>query len=93
MRTITFCAALALSGCVTIPSKVIEIGPNTYSLNMTGAGFATQGNTNIKALSAASDYCAALHKHLVVQQRTENGVYGFSPRQSTLTFQCLDQAT
>lgn len=78
-----------IAGCVTIPSKVIEIGPDTYSLNMTGVGFATQGNTNIKALTQASDYCAAMHKRLNVQQNTENGVYGWSPRQSTLTFQCL----
>jgi hypothetical protein len=83
-------AALTTSSCVTIPSKIIEIGPNTYSLNMTGIGLATQGNTNIKALSEASTYCDGLHKHLLVDQSSENGVYGWSPRQATLKFRCLD---
>lgn len=83
-------AGLTISGCVTLPSKIIEIGPNTYSLNMTGVGFATQGNTNIKALSHASAYCDGLHRHLLVDQSSENGVYGWSPRQATLKFRCLD---
>lgn len=81
--------AISLVGCVTIPSKIIEIGPNTYSLNMTGVGFATQGNTNIKAFSEASAYCEKLHKHLLVDQSSEAGVYGWSPRQATLKFRCL----
>ncbi len=80
----------ALAACVTIPSKIVSVGPNTYSLNMTGVGFATQGNTNVKALSEASAYCDALHQHLLVKQSTENGVYGWSPRQANLTFQCLN---
>jgi hypothetical protein len=83
--------ASTVTACVTIPSQVIEIGPSTYSLNMTGVGFATQGNTNIKALSEASAYCENLHRHLLVKQSTENGVYGWSPRQATVTFQCLTQ--
>jgi hypothetical protein len=32
---------------------------------MTGVGFATQANTNIKALKAANDYCNKLGKHMV----------------------------
>jgi hypothetical protein len=57
---------------------------------MTGVGFATQGNTNVKALSQASTYCENIHKKLLVKDNAEKGVYGWSPRQSTLTFQCLD---
>lgn len=90
LRQSLLIASLALCACVTTPSKVIEIGPDTYSLNVTGIGFETQGGTNIKALSTASDFCASLHRHLLVQQNAENGVYGFSPRQSTLTFRCTD---
>jgi hypothetical protein len=89
-RCLLVAAAAGLTGCVTIPSNIVSVGPDTYSLNMTGVGFATQGNTNVKALSAASEYCDKLHKHLLLKQSTENGVYGWSPRQSTLTFKCLD---
>jgi hypothetical protein len=34
---------------------------------MTGVGFATQANTNIKALRAASEYRDKMGKHLVFQ--------------------------
>jgi hypothetical protein len=91
MRVVVAVAAIAaLAGCVTIPSKIVSIGPDTYSLNMTGVGFATQGNTNVKALSEASDYCESQHKKLLLKDKTENGVYGWSPRQATLTFRCLN---
>lgn len=79
-----------LTGCVTVPSNVIPIGKDTYQLSMTGVGFATQANTNIKALKAANAYCDKLGKHLVFQHSSESGVYGFSPRQDNLVFLCLD---
>lgn len=80
-----------LAGCVTVPSSVVPIGKDTYQLSMTGVGFATQANTNIKALKAANDYCDKLGKHLVFQHSSESGVYGFSPRQDNLVFLCLDE--
>jgi len=84
-------AALAsLTGCVTVPSNVVPIGKDTYQLSMTGVGFATQANTNIKALRAASEYCDKMGKHLVFQHSSESGVYGWSPRQDNLVFLCLD---
>lgn len=90
LLTIVAGCGIVISGCVTVPSKIISVGPDTYSLNMTGVGFATQGNTNIKALAQASDYCDRQgHKKLLVKTSAENGVYGWSPRQSMLTFKCL----
>jgi hypothetical protein len=80
----------ALSGCATIPSAVVPIGKDTYQLSMTGVGFATQANTNVKALKAANAYCDSLGKHLMFQHASESGVYGFSPRQDNLVFLCLD---
>jgi hypothetical protein len=59
-------------------------------MSMTGVGFATQANTNIKALTAAHDYCAKMNKHMVPQHSAESGVYGWSPRQDNLVFMCLD---
>src|SRR3984893_9697122 len=79
----------ALAGCATISSDVVPIGKDTYQLSMTGVGFATQANTNVKALRAANQYCDKMGKHLVFQHNGEAGVYGWSPRQSNLTFLCL----
>jgi hypothetical protein len=83
-------AFTVLAGCVTVPSTVVPIGKNTYQLSMTGVGFATQANTNVKALQAANLYCDKMGKHLVFQHNGEAGVYGWSPRQSNLTFLCLN---
>jgi len=83
-------AASLTARCVTIPSDVVPVDKDTYQLNMTGVGFATQGNTNIKALKAANDYCTQLGKRMLAQHSAENGVYGWSPRQDTLVLKCLD---
>jgi hypothetical protein len=80
----------ALGACATIPSAVVPIGKDTYQLSMTGVGFATQANTNVKALKVANAYCDSLGKHLMFQHSSESGVYGFSPRQDNLVFLCLD---
>jgi hypothetical protein len=92
-RQLRLCAAISVvivAGCVTVPSNIVPVGKDTYQLSMTGVGLATQANTNVKALKAASDYCDKLGKHLVTQRNSESGVYGWSPRQSNLTFLCLD---
>src|SRR5271168_3366797 len=92
MRTLEIAAvSVVLAGCVTVGSDVVPIGKDTYQLSMTGVGFATQANTNIKALKAANDYCAKLEKHMVPETSAESGVYGWSPRQDNLVFKCLDE--
>ena len=83
----SLCAA-----CATIPSQVVPIGPDTYQLNMTGVGFATQGNTSMKALEAANAYCGKMGKKMELRHSEENGVYGFSPRQDTVVFKCVAPA-
>jgi hypothetical protein len=83
-------AVVIVADCVTVPSNIVPVGKDTYQLSMTGVGFATQANTNVKALKSANDYCDKLGKHLVTQRNSESGVYGWSPRQSNLTFLCLD---
>ena len=87
---VTSVTATSLLGCATIPSDVVPIGKDTYQLSMTGVGFATQANTNVKALKVANSYCEKLNKHLVFQHSSESGVYGFSPRQDNLVFLCLN---
>jgi hypothetical protein len=83
--------AVVLAGCVTVGSDVVPVGKDTYQLSMTGVGFATQANTNIKALKEADAYCAKLGKHMVPATSAESGVYGWSPRQDNLVFKCLDE--
>jgi hypothetical protein len=39
---------IVLTSCVTVGSDVVPVGKDTYQLSMTGVGFATQANTNIK---------------------------------------------
>jgi hypothetical protein len=92
MPRITIALALAVltAGCVTVGSDVVPVGKNTYQMSMTGVGFATQANTNIKALKAANNYCAKMGKHMVPKTSGESGVYGWSPRQDNLVFMCLD---
>ena len=90
-KAATVIAFAALTACVTVPSTVVPIGKDTYQLSMTGVGFATQANTNVKALQAANQYCEKLGKHLLFQRNAESSVYGWSPRQANLTFLCLDE--
>ena len=89
MRVAVFAALALLAGCATFGSQVVPIGKDTYQLSMTGVGFATQANTNIKALAAANAYCSNLGLHMVPKNSGESGVYGWSPRQDNLVFMCL----
>jgi hypothetical protein len=82
-------AAFVLTGCVTLGSKPVPIGKDTYQLSMTGVGFATQANTNMKALREAADFCSGIGLHMVPKNSSESGVYGWSPRQDSLVFMCL----
>jgi hypothetical protein len=92
MKSVLFVALItSLSGCATIGSEIVPVGKDTYQLSMTGVGFATQANTNIKALKAANEYCAKMNKHMVPRNSAESGVYGWSPRQDSLVFMCLDE--
>jgi hypothetical protein len=90
LRLLPAVSLVIVAGCVTVPSNIVPVGKDTYQLSMTGVDFATQANTNVQALKTASDYCDKLGKHLVMQRNAESGVYGWSPRQSNLTFLCLD---
>jgi hypothetical protein len=89
MKNRIFAAFLLLAGCVTVGSKPVAVGKDTYQMSMTGVGFATQANTNIHALKAANDFCGTLNLHMVPKNSAESGVYGWSPRQDSLVFLCL----
>jgi hypothetical protein len=88
-RLLSIVVLAITAGCVTAPSSVVPVGKDTYRLSLTGIGFATQANPK-RALRTASEYCDNLGRHLSLQRNAESGVYGFGPRQSNLTFLCLD---
>jgi hypothetical protein len=89
-RLLSIVVLAIVAGCATAPpSNIVPVGKDAYRLSMTGVGFATQANP-MKALRTASEYCDNLGKHLSLQRNAESGVYGFGPRQSNLTFLCLD---
>jgi hypothetical protein len=90
MKWILAACVVLIAGCVTVGSQVVPVGKDTYQLSMTGVGFATQANTNIKALQSANAYCDKIGKHMVPKTSGESGVYGWSPRQDNLVFMCLD---
>ena len=90
-RLILIVGSLLVGGCITTPSSVVSVGKDTYQLSATGVGFSTQSAANMAALEAASGYCANLGRKMLLKQSAENGVYGFSPRRSDLTFMCLKE--
>ena len=92
MKSSSLVLLLVLDGCATIASDVVPIGRDTYQISMTGVGFATQANTNVKALKAANAYCAKMGKQMMFQHSSESGVYGFSPRQDQLVFMCVSES-
>lgn len=89
MKIAILAAAALLTGCVTMGAEPVPVGADTYQLSMTGVGFATQANTNMKALSAANAFCDRKGLHMTPKNSSESGVYGWSPRQDSLVFMCL----
>lgn len=89
MKIAIFATVALFAGCVTVGSKPVPVGADTYQLSMTGVGFATQANTNIKALQSANEFCDSKDLHMIPKNSAESGVYGWSPRQDNLVFMCL----
>ena len=91
MKTVLALVLLALSGCVTIPTEVVATGKDTYQVGVKGIGFATQGDANMAALTKANAFCTSLGRRIeVAGPAAENGVFGWSPRESTLRFSCVE---
>ena len=90
MKTVLVFVLLALAGCVTIPTEVVATGKDTYQVSVKGVVFATQGDANMAALTKANAFCASLGRRIeVAAPAEENGVFGWSPRESTLRFSCV----
>jgi hypothetical protein len=89
IRLLGITAFAALAGCAAAPPNVLAVG-DAYQLSVSGARWETQADTNLKALSAANDYCGKQSKHLMFRESTESGDHSWEPKQEDLTFVCMD---
>lgn len=80
----------ALAGCAAAPPRVSPVGEGAYHLSVSGSRYETQADTNLKALSAAADFCARQSEHLMFRESTESGDHSWSPKQEDLTFVCMN---
>lgn len=85
-------AIAAMAGCASTPSAVLPAGQDAYHVSVFGARYETQTDTNLKALSAANQYCDQMGKHVMFRQSTESSAHAWSPKQEDLTFVCMDAA-
>ncbi len=79
-------AIVLVAGCATSHPKIVSAGPDTYALTFAGD---RQGTNAAMAMSAASAYCDQMQKRVLLKQSSERGTDARSPRQDTVTFQCL----
>jgi hypothetical protein len=89
IRLLGIAAFAALAGCAAAPPSVVPAG-DAYQLSVSGARWESQADTNLKALTAANDYCARQGKHLMFRESTESGDHSWEPKQEDLTFVCMD---
>jgi hypothetical protein len=79
--------AVFVTACST--GNVIQVGPDTFSVTSTGAGFSTDG-VRKNVYSSANSYCA--QKALVMVEssiKVQAGRYGSHPPNADLVFRCL----
>lgn len=84
---LTCIVVVLLTACST--GKVIQVGPDTFSVTSAGAGFSTSG-VRKNVYSSANSYCA--QKNLVMVEssiRIQAGELGGHPPNADLVFRCL----
>jgi hypothetical protein len=89
-KVIGFIAFSALAGCAAMKPPVTPLGDDAYRLSVTGARYETQADTNLKALSAANNYCGTMGRQLMFRKSIETADYTWSPKKEDLTFVCAD---
>ena len=83
-------ASAVLAGCATAPTAVVPAGEDAYRVNVFGARYETQADTNLKALRVAGEYCDKMAKHVMFRQSRETSEHAWSPKEEDLTFVCMD---
>ena len=83
-------ALASLSGCAATREAVTPVNDDAYHVHTTGARYETQADTNLKALTAANEYCGTQGKQLLFRQSIETAEHAWSPKAEDLTFVCID---
>jgi hypothetical protein len=83
-------ALASLAGCAATREPVSQVSDDAYHVRTTGARYETQADTNLKALTAANDYCGTQGKQLLFRQSVETAEQAWSPKAEDLTFVCID---
>ena len=76
--------------CTSTGIIPMDAGPITIGKRSAQAGFDPPVKTPAAVYREASGYCEKMRRRLLVKQATENGAYGWSARQATLSFKCLN---
>ena len=80
--------SISLFGCATT-SEVSPLGNGRY---MVGAqvrgGFSSWTEVKQMSLKKAAEYCSSQGKEMVAEDLGTNGVRGWTPQESNLTFSC-----
>jgi hypothetical protein len=90
LLAITIAVLAAMAGCAAAPATIVPAGNDGYQLKISGARFESQADTNIKALSMASEYCAKMGRNLLFRRSNESSDHSWGPKQEDLTFVCSD---
>jgi hypothetical protein len=83
-------AFAALVGCAATAPAVVPAGGDAFRVQVSGARYETQADTNLRALNVADAYCDKLAKHVMFRQSSESSEHSWSPKQEDLTFVCMD---
>lgn len=90
-RYAVLAALMALAGCQSV-SDVTQLGRDTYTVDATTrGGFLSHGETTALAVDKAREFCAGKGKELQTGQPKTSGARGWTPLESSITFQCLDK--
>lgn len=82
---------VGLGGCVST-SDVTPMGRDTFMVGTDvtiGSGFTSTTSLASKNLKSANAYCAARGQVMVPDSVQNQGVRGFTPVESNLTFRCV----
>jgi hypothetical protein len=82
-------AVAGLAGCAGAPPKVASVGENAYQLSVVGKPAASQADTNYKAITVATDYCAQLGQQVMFRKSQESAEHAWSAKREDLTFVCM----
>lgn len=89
-RTLALAATLALlAGCSSV-TDVVPVGKDTYTVGATMSGnFPSWPEVKGLAMKRGNEYCASLHKNLVLVKTETHGARGWTPLEAEITFECL----